>query len=83
LDGKKKKEQASSSKADVKVTYQRGVPDYNYKIGTLRFIRNSKPPSKEVSKGVSTFVLYKTRNCHPFSDITNSGGDLAMQGPWY
>ncbi|GFG35682.1 hypothetical protein Cfor_11468, partial [Coptotermes formosanus] len=47
LDGKKRKDQASSSKTDVKVTYQRGVPDYNYKIGTLRFIRNSRPPSKE------------------------------------
>ena len=83
LDGKKKKEQASGSKADVKVSYQRGVPDYNYKIGTLRFIRNSKPPSKEVSGGLSMFVLYKTRNCHPFSDIMNSVGHLAMQEPWY
>jgi len=83
LDGKKKKEQASSNKGDVKVTYQRGVPDYNYKIGTLRFIRNSKPPSKEVSRWLSTFVLHKTPNCHPFSVIMNSGDDLAMQEPWY
>jgi hypothetical protein len=78
LDGKKKKEQASSSKGDIKVTYQRGVPDYNYKIGTLRFIRNSKPPSKEVSRGLPTFVLYKTCNCRPFSDITNIGGALVI-----
>jgi hypothetical protein len=81
LDGKKRKDQASSSKTDVKVTYQRGVPDYNYKIGTLRFIRNSRPPSKEVSKVPSACVLRKTGNCHPFSNIMNSDGHVAMQDP--
>lgn len=28
-------------------TYVRGIPDYDYKIGTLRFMRNSKPKAKE------------------------------------
>jgi ubiquitin fusion degradation protein 1 len=58
LDGKKKKDISTSSKTAVKVAYQRGVPDYNYKIGTLRFLRNSRPPSKEVSKSLPTFVLH-------------------------
>lgn len=42
LDGKKKKEfedeNAMSSQA-----YQRGIPDYNYEIGTLQFFRHSRP----------------------------------------
>jgi ubiquitin fusion degradation protein 1 len=60
LDGKKKKEIPTSSKTAVKVAYQRGVPDYSYKIGTLRFLRNSRPPSKEVNKALSTFVFHLT-----------------------
>lgn len=50
LDGKKKKTTSISEEppASKPVPYQRGIPDYNYKIGTLKFLRNSKPaPSKD------------------------------------
>lgn len=49
LDGKKRKESAVSENSANKLVYQRGIPDYNHKIGTIRFLRNSRPPSKEVS----------------------------------
>nr|QBH74173.1 ubiquitin fusion degradaton protein [Orthoderella ornata] len=58
LDGKKKKDASSSSDAPIKVAYQRGVPDYNYKIGTLRFLRNSRPPSKENKEPVEEFKAF-------------------------
>lgn len=45
LDGKKRKEPDSPESSNAKTVYQRGIPDYNYKAGTLKFIRNSKPPS--------------------------------------
>ncbi|XP_026472540.1 ubiquitin fusion degradation protein 1 homolog isoform X2 [Ctenocephalides felis] len=46
LDGKKRKD-SGMSETIVKQTYVRGIPDYDYKIGTLRFMRNSKPKAKE------------------------------------
>ncbi|KAJ1524409.1 hypothetical protein ONE63_010909 [Megalurothrips usitatus] len=53
LDGKKKK--TTSISEDVpspkSVLYQRGIPDYDYKIGTLKFLRNSKPVSSKETKG--------------------------------
>lgn len=61
LDENKKKKfnaDASSSKATPvpKVPYQRGIPDYNYSVGTLQFIRNNKPvPEKENKVPVSEF----------------------------
>lgn len=52
LDGKKKKTKSISE--DVPpgkpAVYQRGIPDYDYKIGTLKFIRNSRPSSSKDSK---------------------------------
>ncbi|KAL0266957.1 UNVERIFIED_CONTAM: hypothetical protein PYX00_009359 [Menopon gallinae] len=45
LDGKKRKETVSEDKVVQKPKYQRGIPDFNYKVGTLKFMRNSKPPS--------------------------------------
>lgn len=45
LDGKKRKESLSEDKLVQKAQYQRGIPDYNYKIGTLKFMRNSRPPN--------------------------------------
>ncbi|KDR18679.1 ubiquitin recognition factor in ER-associated degradation protein 1 isoform X2 [Zootermopsis nevadensis] len=58
LDGKKKREIATSSKMAVKAAYQRGVPDYNYKIGTLRFLRNSRPPLKENKEPTEEFKAF-------------------------
>jgi len=52
LDGKKKKTTSLSEDPPVgkPVAYQRGIPDYDYKIGTLKFLRNSRPASSKESK---------------------------------
>ena len=47
LDGKTKRttsESGSTANGPSKVEYVRGIPDYDYVIGTLTFLRNSKPP---------------------------------------
>lgn len=50
LDGKKRKDSASIDAPITKPVYIRGIPDYDYKIGTIKFLRNIKPVnSKEVS----------------------------------
>lgn len=47
LDGKKKG--TEESPRPLKMPQKRGIPDYDYKVGTLRFIRNLRPtPSSEV-----------------------------------
>lgn len=51
LNGKKKKKEdsAAAEPSTSKPVYVRGIPDYDYKIGTLRFLRNVKPVNnKEV-----------------------------------
>lgn len=49
LDGKIRKDSITSEQPTMKPTYVRGIPNYDYKIGTLMFLRNMKPVSnKEV-----------------------------------
>lgn len=49
LDGKKKKKEFEED-LNNKPVYTRGIPDYNYEIGTLQFFRHSKPvPQTNVS----------------------------------
>ncbi|XP_050353391.1 ubiquitin fusion degradation protein 1 homolog [Nymphalis io] len=63
LDGKKKKlisesdsePQASNSRQP----YVRGIPDYDYKIGTIRFIRNSRPASAKEEIQSEPFAAFK------------------------
>ncbi|XP_063833256.1 ubiquitin recognition factor in ER-associated degradation protein 1-like [Ostrinia nubilalis] len=45
LDGKKKKltSESESEPSNSRQAYVRGIPDYDFVIGTLRFIRNSRP----------------------------------------
>ena len=43
LDGKKRKESGQIDSQTEKPVYIRGIADYDYKIGTLRFLRNVKP----------------------------------------
>lgn len=43
LDGKKKRTMSETEAPKVKQDYVRGIPDYDYEIGFLKFIRNSKP----------------------------------------
>ena len=50
LDGKLKKSGEPDSPAKPTAVYQRGIPDYDYQIGTLRFLRNL-PPKKTGDKG--------------------------------
>ncbi|XP_008547105.1 ubiquitin recognition factor in ER-associated degradation protein 1 [Microplitis demolitor] len=42
LDGKKRKDSGPSEVQVPKPVYVRGIPDYDYKIGTLNFLRNIK-----------------------------------------
>lgn len=47
LDGKKKKESTDDKPSQTKATYQRGIPDYDYTVGTIRFFRNIRPATQE------------------------------------
>lgn len=38
LDGKRKKESSVSEVSPAKPVYVRGIPDYEYEIGNLRFV---------------------------------------------
>ncbi|XP_018566123.1 ubiquitin recognition factor in ER-associated degradation protein 1 isoform X2 [Anoplophora glabripennis] len=52
LDGKKRKESTTSDSATPKPVYVKGIPDYDYQIGTLRFIRRPvKQKSNEGEEG--------------------------------
>ena len=51
LDGKKKRTTSESEVPKVKQEYVRGIPDYDYEIGLLKFIRNSKPKKNGASGG--------------------------------
>lgn len=53
LDGKKRKDSSSSDTQLSKPVYVRGIPDYEYNIGSLKFLRNMKPVNnKEVSNRI-------------------------------
>lgn len=52
LDGKQKKRDSEENSPPMKRPYQRGIPDYDFKVGEINFIRNiiSYPQNKlEVS----------------------------------
>ncbi|XP_044739649.1 ubiquitin recognition factor in ER-associated degradation protein 1 [Chrysoperla carnea] len=51
LDGKKRKDSTSTELVQPKASYVRGIPDYDYRIGTLKFIRTIKP-EKKVKKDI-------------------------------
>lgn len=63
LDGKKKKLVSESDSepqpSNSRQPYIRGIPDYDYEIGTLRFIRNSKPPSAKEETPLEPFQAFK------------------------
>ncbi|KAK5638507.1 hypothetical protein RI129_012802 [Pyrocoelia pectoralis] len=46
LDGKRRKDSGSVDGATPKPVYVRGIPDYDYQIGTLRFLRQT--PKSEI-----------------------------------
>ncbi|XP_076232863.1 ubiquitin fusion-degradation 1-like isoform X2 [Calliopsis andreniformis] len=57
LDGKKRKDSATNT-AINKPTYIRGIPDYDYKIGTITFLRNVKPVSNKETKDQDQFKAF-------------------------
>ncbi|XP_078037911.1 ubiquitin fusion-degradation 1-like [Augochlora pura] len=58
LDGKKRKDFGQSDVATNKPTYVRGIPDYEYKIGTLVFLRNMKPVNNKEVKDQDEFKAF-------------------------
>lgn len=49
LDGKKKRQSSETSSGETpkpRADYVRGIPDFDFEIGELRFIRNLKPKMK-------------------------------------
>jgi len=51
LDGKRRKDSGPSDTSSPKPVYVRGIPDYDYQIGTLRFLRHvTKSPDVSNNK---------------------------------
>ena len=61
LDGKKKRTISETEAPKVKQEYVRGIPDYDYEIGLLRFLRNSKPKKNgsEEATDANDFEAFK------------------------
>lgn len=63
LDGKKKKliseSDSDQQPSQSRQAYVRGIPDYDYVIGTLKFIRNSRPPSAKEEAPSEPFQAFK------------------------
>ncbi|XP_050532131.1 ubiquitin fusion degradation protein 1 homolog [Daktulosphaira vitifoliae] len=56
LDGKKKKESSDDQTNQVnRVAYQRGIPDYDFTIGTIQFLRNIRSVTNEKENDESRF----------------------------
>jgi len=55
LDGKKKKENPDDQLNQFKPVYQRGIPDYNYSIGTIQFLRNIRPVNNNENENQEGF----------------------------
>lgn len=58
LDGKKRKESAASEILTPRATYVRGIPDYDYQIGSLTFLRNTKPTNNKEIKDQDEFKAF-------------------------
>lgn len=58
LDGKKRKDSTSLDAPQPKPVYVRGIPDYDYQIGTLRFIRGIEKPGGSKDKENEEFKVF-------------------------
>ena len=58
LDGKQKKSSDPEPPPKVAVAYQRGIPDYDYQIGSLRFFRFAKPSDNKEESEASQFQAF-------------------------
>ncbi|CAH4033850.1 unnamed protein product [Pieris brassicae] len=65
LDGKKKKltsesdSEPQASGSTRQMPFVRGIPDYDYVIGTLKFIRNSRPSNSREEAPAEPFQAFK------------------------
>ncbi|XP_015113786.1 ubiquitin recognition factor in ER-associated degradation protein 1 [Diachasma alloeum] len=58
LDGKKRKDSGPYETDIQKPVYVRGIPDYDYKIGTIKFLRNVKPVNVKEEKLTEEFKAF-------------------------
>ncbi|XP_011506215.1 PREDICTED: ubiquitin fusion degradation protein 1 homolog [Ceratosolen solmsi marchali] len=58
LDGKKRKESGQIDTLLEKPVYIRGIPDYNYNIGSLKFLRSIKPINVKEMKDQDEFKAF-------------------------
>ncbi|KAJ8975763.1 hypothetical protein NQ317_004813 [Molorchus minor] len=58
LDGKKRKDSTSSDVPSSKPVYVKGIPDYDYEIGTLRFIRRPMKQKNNENEEDSEFRAF-------------------------
>lgn len=64
LDGKKKKDSSQTEAPLEKPVYIRGIPDYDHKIGTLKFLRHVKPVNnKEVIYSLNPLSMVTVYLC--------------------
>lgn len=47
LDGKSEKDDTENKPSKPKASYQRGIPDYDYTAGSIRFFRNIPPVTED------------------------------------
>lgn len=58
LDGKKRKDSVTSDAAAPKQVYVKGIPDYDYEIGTLRFMRKQIKSKNEENDDSGEFKAF-------------------------
>lgn len=58
LDGKCKPGADGDKKKSSRGPSRRGVPDYNYQVGALRFIRTAKPPPVKAEETAAQFQAF-------------------------
>ncbi|KAM7311761.1 ubiquitin recognition factor in ER-associated degradation protein 1 [Ixodes scapularis] len=68
LDGKARSQESTSNDV-VKLPPRRGIPDYDYEIGTLRFIRTARPAQEDPD----------SKNEEQFEAFSGEGRSLRQQ----
>merc|ERR1712058_64435 len=59
LDGKKKRLNSGAEIQNRQLAeYTRGIPDYNFEVGNIRFIRAKKPKDKDGKENEETFKAF-------------------------
>ncbi|XP_076254752.1 ubiquitin fusion-degradation 1-like isoform X2 [Rhynchophorus ferrugineus] len=58
LDGKKRKDSASADTSVAKPVYIRGIPDYDYELGTIKFIRRAVKQKNNDGEDTSDFKAF-------------------------